>query len=163
METGSIFNRHTIPWSNFCAWLVCELFHLGPTIKWSHSLYNYVIRWCNVVRYFIPASIRWILLWVSQATIRTTSPYKSDSTSSSNSNMVHASCSVYSSCWSVTIRSLLHRAVLYLFGYLWKSVLLPFWIPLPSIHHFGSFLQSNKVTYIINICNVKGDFFIYPD
>ena len=108
MEESRVSNGNTLSRCYLCFGSLRQLLHLGSTIQWSYPIYNYVVCWCNVVWNLLSTCLYWILLWISETTIRTARPDKSNSQTSSNANMVHASITLHSCCRRFTIRSMLH-------------------------------------------------------
>lgn len=151
MEKGGVSDGNSLPWCYLCPRTVCQLLHLGPTIKRSDTFHYNVIGGCHVVWHLLSISLHRILLWIPETTIWTACPYQSDSTTGPHANLVHASCALHSRGWRIAIRCLFHRAVLYFFSYLREPILLPFWISLSCFHHSGSFLQSDKVSWAVEI------------
>ena len=157
MEKSGISDCNSLPWSYFCSWTVCQLLYLGPTFKWSDPIHNNVVRWCNVVWNILSIGLYRLLFWLSNATIWTTCPNKSNSSSGSYADMVHASCALHIGCWSFTLWCLFYRAVLHFFSHLWKPILLPVRVFISCLHHSGSFLQSNKVSQRHNY-TIRGNY-----
>ena len=150
MEASSISNSNPVSRRYLCFGFIRQLLHLGSTIKWSDSFYNHVVCRSNVVRNLLPTCIHWILLWIPQTTLRATRPHQSNSKTSPDTNLVHASSSLHPRCWRFTIWCMLHRTILHIFCHLREPILLPFWISVFGIHHFGGFMQSDKVSFRLN-------------
>ena len=148
MEKSCVPHGNIISRCNFYTWVIRQLLHLGPEVKWSNTICHNVICWSYVVWNFISTRIHRILLWLSQTTLRAACSNQSNSKTSSHPNLVHASSSLHACCRSIAVWSLLYRTILHLFCYLWESILLPIWISVSSVHYFGGFLQPNKVSRI---------------
>ncbi len=149
-----MIDRLLLPWH--CIWnlLYLKLFHLGPKILRSSSVWNHGQLDCSMVLHLCSSCLFWQLLCLQEASTlryksssflgyRTSSENQPNSKRNPKSSVVHEPYLLYFDGRNPSFRSCVYRIVLHPFRHMGTANLLYLRIPIYRIYHLDPHMCRN--------------------